>query len=262
MRGTDYTEKLLATGRCTFTTEDLVDELGKTRVAANAVIRRLRKQNRVATPVRGFHVVVPPRYRQLGCLPPQEFVPFLMKYLGRKYYAGLLTAASFHGAAHQQPQSFQILIDERRRDVECASVRIEFHERRVLSRVPVELINTDYGQLTISTPEATAIDLVGYAGQFGGLDRVATVLVELGEKLDGDSLREFGPHVAPDAWLQRLGYLLDEVGWSSTSDGLVEYVEKNVEEVTLLHPSPKGRSGVPRNQKWKVAVNYEVSSDL
>ncbi|NGM73129.1 hypothetical protein G5B32_07720 [Sphingobacterium sp. SGL-16] len=29
-----------------------------------------------------------------------------MKFLERPYYAGLLNAASFHGAAHQQPQEF------------------------------------------------------------------------------------------------------------------------------------------------------------
>ncbi|MFB6263911.1 MAG: type IV toxin-antitoxin system AbiEi family antitoxin, partial [Bradymonadaceae bacterium] len=109
----------------------------KSRTAANAFLRRLRDKGRIATPVQGFHVVVPPEYRRLECLPPQEFLPFLMTYVEREYYGGLLTAAFFHGAAHQQPQSFQTMVDETRRDVECGRVRIEFHQRRTLEDVPV-----------------------------------------------------------------------------------------------------------------------------
>jgi hypothetical protein len=35
-----------------------------------------------------------------GCLPVDQFVPQLMEHLDLAYYAGLLTAASLHGAAH------------------------------------------------------------------------------------------------------------------------------------------------------------------
>ena len=52
-------------------------------------------------PFRGFHVIVQPEYRALGCLPADQFVPQLMEHLGLVVdYAGLLTAASLHGAAH------------------------------------------------------------------------------------------------------------------------------------------------------------------
>lgn len=262
MRGLEYIEHLRSRGRCTFTTDEVVDALDKTRNAANAFIRRLRDKGRVATPARGFHVVVSPEYRRLGCLPPQDFVPFLMDYLDRDYYAGLLTAAFFHGAAHQQPQAFQTLVDESRLDVECGQVRIEFHERRSISDVPTEPINTDYGQLTISTPEATAIDLVGYSSQIGGIDRAATVLTELGEAIDADRLRELGPQIAPDAWLQRLGFLLDTVGHSDRTGPLARYVRSEVKEVAPLRPENYGRSGKPRDQKWRIAINHEVDPDL
>jgi predicted transcriptional regulator of viral defense system len=262
MRGPEYIEHLRSRGRCTFTTDEVVDELEKSRDAANAFVRRLRDKGRVATPARGFHVVVPPEYRRLGCLPPQDFVPFLMDYLGRDYYAGLLTAAFFHGAAHQQPQAFQTLVDETRRDVQCGRVRIEFHERRSISNVPTESINTDYGQLTISTPEATAIDLIGYSSQLGGIDRAATVLTELGDDIDSHRLRELGPQIAPNAWLQRLGFLLDAVGHEDRTGPLAKYVQSDVREVAPLRPEDDGRSGRPRDQKWRIAVNHEVDPDL
>jgi predicted transcriptional regulator of viral defense system len=262
MRGTDYIEHLLSKGRCTFTTDEVIGDLEKSEEAAHAFVYRLRKKGKVATPADRFHVVVPPQYRQLGCLPPQEFVPYLMEHLELDFYAGLLSAASLHGAAHQQPQSFQVMVKKSRPNIECGRVAVEFHQRQRLSKVPVDRINTDYGQLLISTPAATAIDLVGYAHQIGGLNRVATVLTELGDKIDGEHLREVGPVIAPNAWLQRLGYLLDCTGHKKVGIPLSKYIESNVAEVTPLKPERNGRGGMPRSDKWRVAINFDIETDI
>ncbi|MFB6263910.1 MAG: type IV toxin-antitoxin system AbiEi family antitoxin, partial [Bradymonadaceae bacterium] len=114
----------------------------------------------------------------------------------------------------------------------------------------------------ISTPEATALDLVGYANRIGGPNRVATILVELADHLDGDELREVGPQIAPDAWLQRLGYLLEATGAEEVSRPLADYVRDHVDEVTPLRPEENGKSGRPRDTRWQVAVNHEVEPDL
>ena len=37
-----------------------------------------------------------------------------MEYWQSKYYVGLLTAAMYHGASHQQPQIFQVVIEKNR----------------------------------------------------------------------------------------------------------------------------------------------------
>ena len=49
----------------------------------------------IADPNRGFHVVVPPAYRRLGCLRADQFIPDLMAHLGEPYYVGLLSAAKY-----------------------------------------------------------------------------------------------------------------------------------------------------------------------
>lgn len=41
---------------------------------------------------------------------------------------------------------------------------------------------------SVSTPEATALDLIGYQYHAGGLDQVATVLSELAERIDPEKL--------------------------------------------------------------------------
>ncbi len=73
----------LQTGnRSTFTTEELSKGLGRSLVASRAALRRLRTAGEVASPLRGFHTVVPPEYRALGSLPADRFVADLMAHLG------------------------------------------------------------------------------------------------------------------------------------------------------------------------------------
>jgi hypothetical protein len=42
----------------------------------------------------GGCTIVPPEYRSLGCLSPEQFIPQLMKHLGLEYYVGLLSAGT------------------------------------------------------------------------------------------------------------------------------------------------------------------------
>lgn len=57
-----------------------------------------------------------------------------------------------------------------------------------LDEVPVQRLNTPRGTITVSTPEATALDLVDYQHHAGGLSQVTTVLAELAEKINDEKL--------------------------------------------------------------------------
>lgn len=261
MKGREYIDQLRARGLYHFTTGRAITDLGTSAPAARAVIRRLRDKRLVATPYRGFHVIVPPEYRRLECLPPEQFVPELMEHLEEPYYAGLLSAASLHGAAHHQPQRFQVVVAKNRPDIECGHVRVEFIGRSNAALVPVTLLNTETGMMRVSIPEATAIDIVGYEDRCGGLDNVATVLAELADSLDASRLAEVGVELAQGAWLQRLGYLLDLVGAPDKTSVLAKFVKDNVREVAPLIPS-RSMTGAPRDLKWLIAVNDTVEPEL
>ena len=258
----DFVEKLMERGQYHFTLDDVMKAFENSEDAARAVVRRLKQSGRVATPHSGFFVIVPPQYRRIGCLPPQEFIPQLMNHLGEAYYISLLSAAMFHGASHQKPQIYQVMLRENRRSIECGRVRVDFIARHDIGRVPTQSFNTARGEATVSTPEATAVDLVGYPNHSGGLNNVATVLTELSEKLRPDKLAEIGPKIAPTAWLQRLGYLLDFVGAEESSKSLAAYISDRDPRVTPLSPSHDGMKGMPRDERWRLAVNYDVEPDL
>src|SRR5262249_40136028 len=107
-RAAEFIVELASRGRYHFTTEEAVASLRGQIPAVRAAMRRLKANGQIAAPHRGFHVIVPPEYRRLGCLPAEQFVPQLMDHLGETYYAALLSAAELHGAAHHRPQSFQV----------------------------------------------------------------------------------------------------------------------------------------------------------
>jgi predicted transcriptional regulator of viral defense system len=238
----------------------LASALGVPLAAAQAALRRLESKAMVATPYRGFHVIVSLEYQQLRSLPAEQFVPQLMDRLGVAYYAGLLTAALYHGAAHQQPQQFQVVVPKNRPAIRVGRVEVAFVARRNAADMPTEKVKTPRGFLRISSPEATAFDIVGYPRHCGGLDNVATVLSELAEKLDAGRLAAIGA-LSPIPWSQRLGYLLDRVGQSSRSSELAALVARHASETVSLVPGETQASG-PRDTRWKLRVNVEVEPDV
>ena len=255
-----FIEGLLERGRYHFRAEEAATALGGNRSSTTRALLRLKHNGHLASPQRGFYVVVPPEYRLLGCLPAEQFVPQLMEYLGEPYYAALLSAAQIHGAAHQRPQRFQVMVRARRARIECGEVVVDFHVRRDLVNVATSTVNTPRGHLRVSTPEATALELVGYVDHAGGLDNVATLLTELAEVISADKLAEEA-RKAPLAWSQRLGYLLELVGRGEVTEALHDLVSDQARRVTALDASVS-RTGATRSSRWRVAVNTEVEPDL
>lgn len=255
----DYVSGLAARGRYSFTSEEARAALGVSADAAKLALNRLAKHEAVASPARGFYVIVPPEYRALGSLPAEQFIPALMDRLRLPYYAGLLSAAQFHGAAHHRPQEFQVMLGKSRRPIRCGQVRVAFIVNRRVNEVAVQPINTPRGAILVSTPEATAIDLVGYHEHAGGLDQVATVLAELAEKIDPGKLATAAAAV-PLPWVQRLGYLLELAEAPEKAEGLRDYVRREANGATLLLPGASAHG--ERRKDWKLIVNANVEPEL
>jgi predicted transcriptional regulator of viral defense system len=250
----------MAAGRYHFSAADARKALGVSADAAKLALSRLARQKLIASPARGFYVVVPPEYRALGSLPADQFIPALMERSGLRYYAGLLSAAQYHGAAHHRPQEFQVLLEKARRPIRCGQVRATFIVRKNLQSVPVQSFNTPRGTIKVSTSEATAVDLIGYHRHAGGLDQVATILTELSERLDPEKLVT-AAKTAPVSWAQRLGYLLEQVGGRSQAASLKSYVREEARESVALLPGAE-QSKARRDPEWRVNINAEVEAEI
>ena len=180
-------------------------------------------------------MIVPAKHRSRGCLPAEQFIPQLMDLAGEPYYFALLSAAERYGAAHQRPQVVQVMARKNRAAIECGQVRVEFVARHDLERVFVREFNTPRGVVRYSTPEVTALELVGYPKHAGGIANVAAVLPDLAEEMEADALSR-AAGLSPVSWSQRLGYLLERLVESDLAEALAPFVGKHARSYTPFAP--------------------------
>lgn len=253
-----------ASGRYSFTTENLHVQLGISENALKKSLQRLKAQELVVMVRKGFYVIVPPEYKIKGIIPTSLYIHGLMKFLSRDYYVGLLNAASYHGAAHQQPQSYAVITHGiALRSIQHDKVSITFHIKKSWNRNQIIQKKVDTGYINISSPELTALDLVSYYQQVGGLNRVATVLEELREVIQEDRLMEAAKHYEEIATVQRLGYLLEYVlEDEKLSDPLYEYLESIDFYTTLLRSEKEKPANMVTGNRWKIVPNTQVEADI
>ncbi len=244
-----------------FTREEAISTLQFTEEAFKKAAARLAKKSRILRIRSGFFVIVPLEYRTTGVLPAEWFVADLMAYLEQPYYVGLLSAASLHGAAHQQPQQFQIVTTTPQREVRKKGLAIRFFFKTNFNATPVTQIKVQTGHIPVSSPEATAIDLIRYARSIGGLDRVMTVLQELGESMDPAKLKDAITAEGNLVCAQRLGCLMEKSGYAALVKDLAVFIADKNPPFTRLDPSlPAGEA--ERDARWRLLVNTDVEGDL
>jgi predicted transcriptional regulator of viral defense system len=257
----ELVDALQAGGRYTLNRAEATAALQVNSRALKKAVMRLAAKGRIAVPTRGFYVIVPLEYRSAGAPPPSWFIDELMRHLGRPYYVGVLSAAGLHGAAHQQPQEFQVVTAMARRPMVAGRARIRFLGKRHMGKTITTEVATETGTMRVSTPEATALDLVRYAPFAGGLGNVATVLAELAERIEPSRLVDAAAADGELVYAQRLGYLLDLVGAGQHAKELARLVAKENPRSILLRPG-RPRKGCPVDRRWRVVVNERVEADV
>lgn len=257
----EWIESRQSRGIYYFTREDVLKELKQDKKVLDQAIFRLYSKSRVVSVYRGFYLIIPVEYKTWGVLPVDWFISDLMAYLEQPYYVGLLTAADYHGASHQKPQVFHVVTNKPVRAVTCKRVKIKFFVKKNISSSPVERRNTQTGYLNISTPEATSIDLLRYLYSSGGLSNVLTVLQELSEKINPDTLVEAAEIDGCMAYIQRLGWLIERTEYANKASKLKKWVENiNPPFVPLDSKLPIKQS--EKNQHWRLWINTKVEGDL
>ena len=256
-----FVERLLAKGQHTFTREEAKRSLGSSDVATYHSLRRLQKAGWLVMPRRGFYLIVDPEYRDLGALPAAAWIDDLMTFHRTPYYVGLLSAASLHGAAHQQPMEFQVVAGAVLRTLSVGRVRIRFFFSQRVGSASTERMKTSSGYIPVSTPEMTAHDLIRYRKGAGSIDHVATVLAELAERMDARRLLVIAKRGKTMPVVQRLGYLLDLTGHSGLTESLSKLVEDQKPKFVPLEPQ-SSEVVSRRDVRWRVLVNTTIEVEV
>jgi len=244
-----------------FTREEALKSLKRSEAAFKQAAARLAKKKRIARIHGGFFIIIPLEYAATGILPAEWFIADLMGYVGQPFYVGLLSAAALHGAAHQQPQQFHVVTNGPLREMRSNGLAIGFFFKTRFSDVPLTQVKVQTGHIPTSTPEATALDLIRYARRIGGLDRVLTVLQELGEVMEPEKLEEAAKSDGKIAYAQRLGFLLEKAGFSNLTEKVSKWVHEKNPLPVKLEPSMPTR-GCKKDERWKILVNIDVEGDI
>ena len=130
-----------------------------------------------------------------------------------------------------------------------------------MEQTPIVRVKTETGYIRVSTPGATAIDLIRFEARIGGINRTVTVLQELAESIKGKDLLEAAKAERKLAYLQRLGYLLEKIERHDLVEPLARWVASRQPGAIALKPRLP-QKGFPRDRRWNIIENAEVEGEL
>ena len=272
----DLPEFLLASGETFVSTERVAQLLGVRPARVSRSLAAARRERRIVSITKGMWAPVEEGWHHLGAHPPAEYLDDLMAHLGHRHYVAYRSAAAVHGVSHHSFQAFQVAVDTYCRDRTIGGVPLRFVRSCRVGVAPV--CRKPYGRahVTVSTPEATVLDLVERPQLGGGLDYVATILGDMQAfgLLDTGELAAVSA-LYPKAVVQRVGHILDYM--SRELVGMIDrpldlgpleqaLAARDAQTVTLScgHEAPPTRpaEAAAADRRWKVLVDYEIEHDL
>ena len=186
----------------------------------------------------------------------------LMRHEGHPYYVAFLKAAELHGATHQAVMEFQVATDKRLPRILAGRSIITFHYRKNIAAVQraVEKHKTETGYMNVSSVELTVLDLVRYPRTSGGIDNIATIISDLGDKLDMAKLARLTPQFELSV-IQRLGYLLARFGHADRAERLYRSLPEGTALPWVELEPARGKRNAPfvstpiqEDERWHVVV--------
>ena len=248
-----FIEEKLAAGRIAFDLEELVGKTGLSKIAARNQLQRLRgRVVRVSRP-HGFFLIVDPQHRAAGAPPVEWWLDEYFRWLGHPYYLALQSAAEIYNSAPQAIQVKQIVTDCPRRNISLGRLRLRFFVKKGVERTPVQQPPNAYALLRVSTPEATALDMVRYASRIGGMGRALETILPLLPLFRASELRRALDAEGEAGVAQRLGYLIETAGKSRLANIVHDWLPSRIVRVPL-GSSKQVMAETEASRRWRILI--------
>ena len=247
----------LALGRIAFPLADLVKATGLSVTAARNQLLRLKNRVTRVSPRHQFFLIVSPEHRAMGAPPVAWWLHDYFQWLSEPYYLALQSAASSLGSNPQALQVTQVMTKISRRAIEVGRIRIQFFVKRTVEQTPTQPLANAYAPLQVSTPEATAFDLIQYATRIGGIGRAAETIAPLLPLMRPAELRRVLKIEDEPTTAQRLGFVLEKLRATGLAKVVENWLPSNLIAVPLV---PGARRDAPEVKRWKIlnnAVEFE-----
>ena len=254
-----FVEHRQALGLAHFTLTELATASGLSRKAAREQLDHLNGLVTRVSPRQEFFLIVSPEQRPMGAPPVFWWLDAFFKARQRPYYVGLLSAAAEQGWSHQAVQAVQVMTDHPMRPLVVGRLRVQFFVKKRMLDVPTMPLAQAHAPLLISTPEATALDLLRYANRIGGVSRAAEVIQKLLERFKKSGLQKALLAESEASNIQRLGYVLQALGRPDLCDIVARHLPSRMATVLLekRKPIPLGAAETI-SKRWSVKVNSRL----
>jgi len=266
-----FVDTQLARGHAYFSKAAALVDVPQTRRAFKEAVARLTTKGRLASPRRGFYLILRPDDRRLGAPDPARWIDPLMKHLQLDYRISLLRAAAFHGSAHQAAMVFQVTTSRQLRGIQIGRQRVEF-----IYQAPSEFaetnrpewlgqLKTEAGFAKVAGVELTLLDICRYFHRAAGISGAAQAVRDLGKRANPRVLAEAATAYENSA-VRRLGYFLDRFGHKKQARALRRFAE-DAKSFKPLDPAVKPlvaalRESEEKNKEWKLVINVPVEVDV
>jgi predicted transcriptional regulator of viral defense system len=238
--------------------------------ARYAALQRLEQAGRIQKVGSrlGLWLIVPLEYRDVGAPPATWVLDDVMTAMDVPYYVGLRSAAEWMGATHHAVQTLQVVVGRQLRPLTIGRERLRFFEKRTAAVTPTVLVPGQAAPLRMSTPGATALDLVRFMVASGGINAVAGVLAQIANRCTPDDIRLALESAGDTPSAQRLGWLFTLLGHRRLAATVAAWLKPRQSRVVPLElgrhaPPPAGAGGRGSvDPGWRVSVDHEVSPSL
>ena len=247
-------------GRGVVRAADIIALLGSEQAARKVTLNLVRK-GWLTRLVGGRYLFLPPEYgpENLG----ENNALALASAVVEPSYVGWWAAASFHGFTTQKP--ITICVATRRqylpRSIEGNDIRfISVVERKFFGFKAYDL----YGrQAAISLPAKTAVDCVDRPDLVGGASEATRIVYGAAASTEPKEVLEAALQMKSTALLQRLGYLIDLVGWT-WPEGLRERLRSAIPKTarTVFGRAKRRDGDAGYVAAWGLIVHARVSDLL
>jgi hypothetical protein len=146
------------------------------------------------------------------------------------------------------------------RELRVGRIRVQFFVNKHAELTPTRQLLHAYAPLEISSPEATALDLLRYAWRIGGIHYASQVIKKLVSTFTKTGLRQAFQAEYEHATLQRLGYILEKFGLSDLCLLVEKQLPKKLNRVFLEHHAILD-SARPLciSNRWGLIINTEIT---
>jgi hypothetical protein len=249
-----FIDERMALGRVAFSLADLTKETGLSAIAAKRQLSRLRDKVVRVSPRQPFFLIVGPEHRAMGAPPTIWWLQDYFAWLGRPYYLALQSAASSFGSNPQALQVTQVMTDRPCRTIKLGRILVRSFVKCGIERTPTQQLAQAASPLCISTPEATAFDLIRYATSIGGIERAAETIGPLLPVLRARELKRVLEAENEPAIAQRLGFVIEAGGAKKLAQVIYDWLPDKLVTVPLS-PLKGERKNIPVVERWQVLNN-------